>query len=168
VCFMLPLGIAMATTIRVGHAVGAEDLSAVRWAAGAGFGLGALTQSAAALILIFAGSWISALYTEDAAVAALAVTLMRYAAVFQFPDGIQVLSSGALRGLKDTRVPMLITIFAYWGVGLPLGGWFGLHLNGRAPGLWVGLILGLSVAALLLALRLWRQCRGPLLKVRVT
>jgi multidrug resistance protein, MATE family len=168
VCFMLPLGIAMATTIRVGHAVGAEDLSAVRWAAGAGFGLGALTQSAAALILIFAGSWISALYTEDAAVAALAVTLMRYAAVFQFPDGIQVLSSGALRGLKDTRVPMLITIFAYWGVGLPLGGWFGLHLNGRAPGLWVGLILGLSVAALLLALRLWRQCRGPLLKVPVT
>ena len=168
VCFMLPLGVAMATTVRVGHAVGADDLSAVRWAAGAGFALGGLTQTAAAFVLIFAGGWISALYTSDAAVAALAVTLMRYAAVFQFPDGIQVLASGALRGLKDTRVPMLITIFAYWCVGLPLGAWFGLHLNGRAPGLWIGLILGLSVAALLLAMRLWRQCREPALKVPVT
>jgi len=168
VCFMLPLGIAMATTVRVGHAAGADDLSAVRWAAGAGFALGGLTQAAAALLLIFGGGWISALYTDDPAVAALAIALMRYAAVFQFPDGVQVLSAGALRGLKDTRVPMLITIFAYWCVGLPLGGWFGLHLNGRAPGLWVGLILGLSVAALLLALRLWRQCRGPTLKGTVT
>lgn len=168
VCFMLPLGIAMATTVRVGHAAGANDLSAVRWAAGAGFALGGLTQTAAALLLIFGGGWISALYTDDPAVAVLAIALMRYAAVFQFPDGIQVLSAGALRGLKDTRVPMFITIFAYWCVGLPLGAWFGLHLNGRAPGLWVGLILGLSVAALLLALRLWRQCRGPTLKGTVT
>jgi MATE family multidrug resistance protein len=158
----------MATTVRIGHAAGAGDLSAVRWAAGAGFALGGLTQTAAAAVLIFAGSWISSFYTSDAAVSVLAVSLMRYAAVFQFPDGIQVLSSGALRGLKDTRVPMLITIFAYWGVGLPLGAWFGLHLHGRAPGLWVGLILGLSVAALLLALRLWRQCRLPVLKVPVT
>ena len=168
VCFMLPLGIAMATTVRVGHAAGADDLSSVRWAAGAGFALGGLTQLGAALVLIFAGGWIAGLYTADPAVAVLAISLMRYAAVFQLPDGIQVLSAGALRGLKDTRVPMLITIFAYWGVGLPLGAWFGLHLNGRAPGLWVGLILGLSVAAVLLALRLWRQCRSPALEVPVT
>ena len=168
VCFMLPLGIAMATTVRVGHAAGAQDMPAVRWAVGAGFALGGLTQTAAAAVLIFAGGWISSFYTSDAAVSVLAVSLMRYAAVFQFPDGIQVLSSGALRGLKDTRVPMLISIFAYWCVGLPLGGWFGLHLHGRAPGLWIGLILGLSVAALLLALRLWRQCRTPVLKVPVT
>lgn len=168
VCFMLPLGLAMATTVRVGHAAGAEDLPAVRWAVGAGFALGGLTQTAAALLLIFGGAWISALYTDDAAVAALAIVLMRYAAVFQFPDGIQALSAGALRGLKDTRVPMLITIFAYWFVGLPLGAWFGLHLNERAPGLWVGLILGLSVAALLLSLRLWRQTRGRALKGTVT
>ena len=168
VCFMLPLGIAMATTVRVGHAAGAGDLSAVRWAAGAGFALGGVTQTAAALVLLLAGAWISSFYTSDVAVSALAVTLMRYAAVFQFPDGIQVLSAGALRGLKDTRIPMLITIFAYWGIGLPLGSWFGLHLNGRAPGLWVGLILGLTVAAVLLALRVGRQCRGPTLMVPVT
>lgn len=168
VCFMLPLGIAMATTVRVGHAAGAGDASGVRWAVGAGYALGGVTQTAAALVLVFASGWISALYTRDATVAALAVTLMRYAAVFQFPDGIQVLSAGALRGLKDTRVPMLITIFAYWCVGLPLGGWFGLHLNGRAPGLWVGLILGLSVAAVLLAMRVNRQCRRSRLLDSVT
>ena len=161
VCFMVPLGIAMATTVRVGHAAGAGDRSAVRWAAGAGFALGGVTQAVAAIILIFGGAWISSLYTSDPTVAALAILLMRYAAVFQLPDGVQVLSSGALRGLKDTRVPMLITILAYWGVGLPLGAWFGLHLHGRAPGLWVGLILGLSVAGALLAWRLWLQCREP-------
>jgi MATE family multidrug resistance protein len=84
---------------------------------------------------------------------------MAYAAVFQLPDGIQVLSNGVLRGLKDTRVPMLVTVVAYWGVGLPLGAWFGLHLHGRAPGLWLGLILGLSVAAVGLALRVRARLR---------
>jgi MATE family multidrug resistance protein len=166
VCFMLPLGIAMATTVRVGHAAGAEDRSAIRWAAGAGFALAGLTQLLAGLVLVFAGAWVASLYTSEPAVIALAVLLMRYAAGFQLPDGVQVLSSGALRGLKDTRVPMLITIFAYWGVGLPLGAWFGLHRGLGAPGLWIGLILGLSVAATLLLLRLWRQAREPSRKAR--
>lgn len=161
VCFMLPLGLAMATTVRVGHAVGAEDRSAVRWAAGAGFALGGLTQALAGIVLIFGGAWIAGLYSSDPAVLALAVLLMRYAAVFQLSDGVQVLSAGALRGLKDTRVPMLITMLAYWGVGLPLGAWFGLHRNLGAPGLWIGLILGLSVAGALLAWRLWRMVREP-------
>jgi len=160
-CFMLPLGIAMATTVRVGHAAGAADPAGVRWAAGAGYGLVLLTQTAAAALLVFGGQWISGFYTHDPRVAALAVTLMGYAAVFQYPDGIQALSAGALRGLKDTRVPMVITIFAYWGVGMPLGAWFGLHLGGRAPGLWIGLILGLTVAAGLLGLRFWRRSRRP-------
>jgi len=153
-CFMLPLGVAMATTVRVGHAAGAGDLSGVRWATAAGFVLVLLTQTLAAVVLVFGGHWITPFYTQDQAVASLAMTLMLYAAIFQYPDGVQVMSAGALRGLKDTRVPMLMTIFAYWGVGLPLGAWFGLHQGLRAPGLWIGLILGLCVAALLLATRL--------------
>ncbi|HMB56228.1 MAG TPA: MATE family efflux transporter [Arenimonas sp.] len=158
-CFMLPLGLAMATTVRVGHAAGADDRAAVRWAAGAGYALVLVTQTAAALLLIFAGRWITGFYTDDPRVATLAVTLMFYAAVFQYPDGIQALSAGALRGLKDTRVPMIITILAYWGIGLSLGAWFGLHQGGRAPGLWLGLIVGLSAAAGLLGLRFWRIAR---------
>ena len=155
-CFMLPLGVAMATTVRVGHAAGAEDFSSVRWATAAGLVLVLVTQTAAAALLVFGGHWITPFYTHDPAVASLAVTLMLYAAIFQYPDGVQALSAGALRGLKDTRVPMVMTIFAYWCVGLPLGAWFGLHQGLRAPGLWIGLILGLCVAALLLASRLWR------------
>ena len=158
---MLPLGIAMATTVRVGHAQGAGDASAVRWAGLAGYGLVFFTQTLSALLLFFGGWWLARLLTDDPAVIALAVTLMAYAAVFQYPDGIQALSAGALRGLKDTRIPMFITVLAYWGLGLPLGAWFGLHLQGRAPGLWLGLIAGLSVAASLLTLRFWRLARRP-------
>jgi len=85
--------------------------------------------------------------------------LMIYAAVFQYPDGLQALSNGALRGLKDTRVPMYVTVLAYWGLGMPLGVWFGVHRGLGAPGLWLGLILGLSVAAALLTWRFWRLAR---------
>jgi MATE family multidrug resistance protein len=159
VCFMLPLGIAMATTVRVGHAVGAQDAGGVRRAAFSGYGLGLFTQAMAAALLVFGGHAIAALYTEDPAVRALAVTLMLYAAVFQLPDGIQVLSNGVLRGLKDTRVPMLVTVLAYWCVGLPLGAWFGFGQQRGAPGLWLGLILGLSVAATGLALRVHTRLR---------
>lgn len=157
VCFMFPLGVAMATTVRVGHAVGAEDRSGVRAAAAAGYGLVLLCQTASAATLLFAGEWLAGLYSHDTAVIALAATLMAYAGVFQYPDGLQALSSGALRGLKDTRVPMFITVLAYWGLGLPLGAWLGLGRGGGAPGFWVGLTLGLTAAAALLTWRFWRQ-----------
>jgi MATE family multidrug resistance protein len=159
VCFMLPLGIAMATTVRVGHAQGALDHGGVRRAADSGYGLGLFTQLLAAGLLAFGGATIAALYTDDAAVRALAVTLMLYAAVFQLPDGIQVLSNGVLRGLKDTRVPMIVTVVAYWLVGLPLGIHFGFGEQRGAPGLWLGLILGLSVAATGLGLRVRSRLR---------
>ncbi len=158
-CFMLPLGVAMATTVRVGHAVGAGDGSAVRWAAAAGYGLTLLLQTGSALVLVFGGAGLAGLITEEPAVIALAAALMGYAAVFQYPDGIQAMSAGALRGLKDVRLPMLITVTAYWALGLPLGAWLGLHRGQGAPGLWMGLILGLSVAASLLAWRFWRLAR---------
>ena len=129
-CFMIPLGLAEATTVRVGHALGRGDRDGVRRAAFAGYAL-ALVHAGA----VGAGAAVrqrtrwSALYTRDAAVAALAATLLLYAAAFQFPDGIQVLSAGALRGLKDTRVPMLLAAFAYWGIGMPLGAGLGLGLG---------------------------------------
>lgn len=167
-CFMVPLGVAMATTVRVGHAVGAGDPSAVRWSAAAGYGLGLVAQTLSALLLVFGAAWLATLFTQDAAVIALATLLMAYAAVFQFPDGLQALSAGALRGLKDTRVPMFITVLAYWGIGLPLGYWMGLSQGQGAPGLWKGLILGLSVAAGLLAWRFWRLARRPLPPVLMT
>src|SRR5690606_36555340 len=154
--------------VRVGHAVGAGDLPGVRWAAGAGYALAMLAQTLSALLLVTSAAWLAALFTTDPAVIALASLLMAYAAVFQCPDGLQALSAGALRGLKDTRVPMVITVLAYWGFGLPLGAWLGLARGQGAPGLWTGLILGLAVAASLLGWRFWRLARRPLPAVSVT
>jgi MATE family multidrug resistance protein len=104
---------------------------------------------------------IAALYTADATVIALAAQLLVLAGLFQFSDGMQVAASGALRGLKDTRVPMLITTFAYWGVGMPVGWWLAFRLGYGARGMWMGLIAGLSMAAILLSTRFWRLARSP-------
>lgn len=161
-CYMVPLGVAMATTVRVGHAVGADDPSGVRWSAAAGYSLAMLAQTLSAILLLLGGAWLAGLVSTDPAVVSLAALLMAYAAVFQYPDGFQALSAGALRGLKDTRVPMVITVLAYWGLGLPLGAWLGLSRGQGVPGLWTGLIVGLSAAALLLGLRFWRMAWRPL------
>lgn len=152
-CFMVPLGVGMATTVRVGHAAGAGDYAALRWAAMAGYAIVLATQTASALLMVFARHPIVAAYTDDPAIGALAATLLLYAAAFQYPDGIQAHSAGALRGLKDTRAPMWITACAYWLLGMPLGWWLGVHRDGGAPGMWIGLIAGLLLAAALLAAR---------------
>lgn len=158
--FMVPLGVAMGTTVRVGQAAGAGDAEGVRWAARAGWIIGGATQTVSALVLALAGAWIAGLITEDPAVVAAAATLMLFAAVFQYTDGLQAISAGALRGLKDTRIPAWITVFSYWGVGLPVGvvlggvggpgGTIVFGLGWGPSGYWTGLILGLSVAAVLL------------------
>jgi multidrug resistance protein, MATE family len=158
--FMVPLGVAMATTVRVGHAVGAGEFSQVRMMVSAGYMIAFLSQTLSAIVLVFAGAWLTGLITQDAAVISLAATLMIYAAVFQYPDGMQAISNGALRGLKDTRWPMILTISAYWGVGLPLGYYLGIHQDGNVFGMWKGLIMGLTVAASLLTWRFWRMTRG--------
>jgi MATE family multidrug resistance protein len=100
---------------------------------------------------------IARLYTHDVAVITTASQLLILAGFFQFSDGIQVASNGALRGLKDTRVPMGITLFAYWVVGMPIGWWLAFGHDLGARGMWMGLIAGLSVAAVLLFARFWRS-----------
>lgn len=163
-CFMVPMALAEATTVRVGHAVGRGDRDGLRRAAFAGYALVVLTQLATGSTLFLANDAIAGLYTADVAVATLAATLLLMAATFQFPDGIQVLSIGALRGLKDTRVPMLVAALAYWGIGMPLGAVLGLGVGGLSPamgptGMWIGLIAGLTVAAALLSTRFVRLSR---------
>ena len=156
-CFMIPFGLAEATTVRVGHALGAGGgREGVRRATVAGLALVLGTQALSALVLVAGHDAIAAVYTTDEAVAALAASLLLFAAAFQFPDGVQVLSAGALRGLKDTRVPMLLAGFAYWGVGMALGATLGLGLGMGPRGMWIGLIAGLAVAAVLMA---WRFTR---------
>jgi MATE family multidrug resistance protein len=153
VAFMVPLGIAMATTVRVGLAVGRADASGVRYAGYVGIATSLLTQMFSCAMMALLPHPIAALYTDDANVAAYASQLLLLAAAFQFSDGIQVTANGALRGLKDTTIPMIITTVAYWGIGMPLGWWLTFRIGMGARGMWMGLIAGLSVAALLLLAR---------------
>jgi MATE family multidrug resistance protein len=161
-CFMIPFGVAEATTVRVGHALGSgRGETGVRRAAFAGLALVLATQALSGLALLLGHDAIVGIYTRDLAVSGLAATLLLYAAAFQFPDGIQVLSAGALRGLKDTRVPMFLAAFAYWGIGMPLGAGLGLGLGWGTRGMWIGLIAGLTVAAVLMGARFLRSSRDP-------
>ncbi len=159
-CFMIPFGVAEATTVRVGHALGRGDRDGIRRAYFAGLALVLGTQALSALIMLFGNHAIVAMYTGDAVVGALAASLLLYAALFQFPDGVQVLSAGALRGLNDTRVPMWLAALAYWGIGMPVGAGLGLALGWGPKGMWLGLTAGLSVAAFLLCRRFLRSSRS--------
>ncbi|CAH2599260.1 putative multidrug resistance protein NorM [Rhodovastum atsumiense] len=158
-CFMVPLGLSMAMTVRVGNAVGRGDPVGVRLAAMAGLALVLVTQALSCTMLAVLSQVIAGLYTADADVIAASAGLLLLAAVFQFSDGIQVAAAGALRGLKDTRVPMLITAFSYWGVGMPLGLVLAFPGGLAAPGVWMGLIAGLTCAAVLLGRRLHLRTR---------
>jgi multidrug resistance protein, MATE family len=150
VTFMMPMGLAMAITVRVGNAVGRGDAAAVRRAGLVGIGLTLATQALSCTLMLALPGPIASIYSSDPVVLAGAVVLLQYAAAFQFSDGIQVASNGALRGLKDARVPMLITGFSYWGVGMPVGWFLAFPQHWQAPGMWIGLIAGLSFAAVLL------------------
>ena len=165
VSFMVPLGLALAVTVRVGNAVGRRDHAGVRRAGLAGLSLTLATQSLSCAAMLAVPVHIVRLYTADPLVLPGAVALLYLAALFQMSDGVQVVCNGALRGLKDARVPMLITGLAYWGVGLPVG-WFlafGMHM--QTIGMWGGLVAGLSVAAILLLARFLVLSRRPILGI---
>jgi MATE family multidrug resistance protein len=165
VTFMSALGLAEATTVRVGHAVGQRRPEQVRLAAFAGYAIVIASQGLAGLAMLWGNEAIASVYTRDAAVIALAANLLLYAAAFQLSDGIQVVSGASLRGLKDTRVPMLLTALAYWGVGMTLGAGLGFGLGWGPQGMWCGLVAGLTVAAALLTRRFLRLSRTPLVVV---
>ena len=159
--FMVPVGIAIATSVRVGHALGAGDREGARRAGWAGIGLALLTNTVSALGIALGHAAIAGLYTADAAVAALGAQLLLYAAAFQIPDGLQASAAGALRGWQDTPAIMGITLLAYWGVGFPAAYVFGVAHGGGPQGLWLGLIAGLAVAAAGLLARYAIRSRRP-------
>lgn len=153
IVFMVPLGFAMALTVRVGQAVGRRDLIAVRRVAYTGFVLcGLCTVAAATTTWLFAPQ-IIAIYTDDPQVVAIALLLFKIGAGLQMADGLQVAAAFALRGMKDTRVPLLLNAFNYWGVGFTLA--YGLchYADGGAVGIWIGLTTALWLAAVLLIAR---------------
>lgn len=148
--FMVPLGLASAVTTRVGNALGRGQPEAARYAGLIGLALVLLTQTlGAATMLIFPG-FIVRIYTDDPAITAIAVSLLFYSAIFQYSDGIQICAAGALRGLKDTLVPMFINILSYLVLGLSAGYYLTFNKAMGAAGMWIGMIIGLSFGAVLL------------------
>lgn len=159
VVFMIPLGIGFATTVRVGYFAGAGLRSEARFAGLVGMGMGVGNAAFNASLMLVFGSAIAALYTQDAGIAEQAMGFLVLAAIFQLADGLQATANGALRGLKDTRVPMAITLASYWLVGLPVGWWLCFHTALAADGLWWGLMAGLAAAAAGLSLRFGKISR---------
>lgn len=151
--FMIPLGMASAITVRVGNAIGRGDPLMARYLGIAGILLALGFQSISSLIMLLMPHQVVGLYTHDVPVTELAVGLLFYAAIFQISDGIQVCAAGGLRGLKDTRVPMVLTVIAYWLVGMTTGYLLTFQMEMGPAGMWIGMIAGLTVAALLLTRR---------------
>ena len=160
ITFMVPLGLSMATTVRVGHAIGRGDAQAARRTGFIGIGLCAGFMVLMAVAMFAGSAAIARFYSEDMAVVTVATGLLQLAALFQLSDGLQVGALGALRGLKDTRLPLLIVLVAYWLIAFPLAWWLGLHQGLGPSGPWIGLIAGLTTAAVLLNLRFgWLSAR---------
>ena len=155
--FMVPLGIGLAGTVRVGLAAGAGDRYGARRAGFTAMGLGLIFMFVAALVLILFPHSIAMLWLPDSAdnrdVLALAVTFLHVAAAFQLMDGLQVTASMSLRGLKDARGPMWVAGASYWLAGAPMCALLGFGLGMKGLGIWLGLAFGLLVAAVLLTNR---------------
>jgi len=151
--FLICTGLGMAATIRVGNQYGKKDKGAMRRA-----GISAIIQviifmAITAALFVGLRYWLPLLYIDDGEVIKITASLLIMAAVFQIPDGVQVTALGALRGLQDVKVPTIITLVAYWLFGIPLSYYTALHTTIGYRGVWLGLIISLSISSALLS---WR------------
>jgi MATE family multidrug resistance protein len=154
--YMVPLGVSAAAAVSVGHAVGAGDAAKARRAGWLALALGTGFMLMAAVLFLVAPGPLIALFTTDAQVMAVGPGLLGLAAVFQIFDGIQIVSTGSLRGLGETRSPMVANLVGYWAFGLPLGLTLCFVFKWGIYGLWIGLTVALIVIASSL---LWRWKR---------
>jgi multidrug resistance protein, MATE family len=154
--FMVALGTALAGGIRIGQHVGGGRTRSMRRATGATYLLVVGVMSVTAGAFVAFPEWLVGLYTRDPAILHLGVALLAMAAAFQVFDGAQAAGLCALRGAADTRTPMFITLFGYWGVGAPVAYYLGFHTPLGAVGIWVGLVVALGTVSLLLGWRVHR------------
>ncbi len=156
--FMAPMAIGMATTIRIGFRIGAGEIPDARTTALIAVGTTALVALAGSLIIFLLRTGLVTLYTTDTSVSNLSAQLLLFVVFFLILDASQSVAAGALRGYKDTQIPMYLAIFSYWFVGLPVSCILGFGLIGEPMGVygfWIGLSAGVGMAALLLLGRLW-------------
>ena len=153
ISFMVVLGISMAGGIRVGNAVGEQNVKQVRMAGFTSIFLALCFMSFSGVVFIIFRGLLPTYYINDPAVTSIASSLLIIAALFQLSDGVQAVGIGILRGLTDVKIPTAITFIAYWIVGLPTGYLLGFILGFDVQGVWIGLLAGLTTSAILLTLR---------------
>lgn len=159
ITYMMASGIAAAGTVRVGNQLGKKDIQSLREAGFTAFGMAGIFMGVCAIIFIFGRNFLPSLYIEDASVIQMSASLLIVGALFQLSDGIQVVGAGVLRGISDAKIPTIICFIAYWVLGLPMSYVLG-HYFGLGPlGIWYGLWIGLSVAAVLLFIRFHQQTK---------
>lgn len=162
ITFMVPMGLGQAATVRVGLAAGRGDRAAVGRAGWTALGLGLAFMAAMAILLVTAplplvGAFLDLGNPANVEVVRLAVTFLAIAGLFQIVDGAQVIGAGALRGLEDTRVPMVFAGFGYWGIGIGFGVLLAFPLGFGGLGVWIGLAAGLGTVAVLMVARWSRR-----------
>jgi len=161
--FMVPSSLGLALTVKISRALGAQEALRARRYVQMGAIYATLFSLLSASVMLLFPIYIASIYSSDSAVHQLTAQLLVFAAAYQLSDGLQVTAAGCLRGYHDTRVVMVITLIAYWGIGLPVGYVLGLtdHFGAArgVKGLWIGLVLGLTVAAILLNWRLVKLSR---------
>jgi MATE family multidrug resistance protein len=167
--FMVPFGLGQAAVVRVGYALGRGDEEGVRKAGWTALALGAAFMSLTAATFILMPGPLVAIFLdtgrpENAAALRLAASYLAIAGIFQLSDGAQVVAAHALRGLSDTRTPMLLAIVGYWAVGMPVAWFLAFELDMRGIGIWLGLAAGLSFVALVLVARFAMRERLGLLR----
>lgn len=155
--FMIPLSLAIALTIQVGRYYGAQNWQAMRQVQQMGFLVATSFACVTMLILWFSRAWIIHAYNDDPVVFEVAFGLLVYAIAYQLMDAWQVAAAGCLRGMQDTRAPMWITLFAYWLIAFPVGVYLTRYHLHSPTGVWIGLIVGLFFACVLLITRLYRS-----------
>ena len=164
--FMVPMGVAQAATVRVGLGYGSGDKGLITRAGWLAFaiGVGFMCLTALTLLVIprpLVGIFLDLADPANTAIAATAVSFLAVAALFQIVDGAQVVGAGVLRGLHDTRWPMIYAAIGYWVIGLGVGVTLAFPLAMRGVGIWLGLASGLAVVAVLVLIRwMWRERLG--------
>jgi MATE family multidrug resistance protein len=158
--FMIPLGLSMALTVRIGEAWGSDERERLRSIVVSGWLLSALLAGVTATFFLIYGGWLAKLFIDAPEVVELAASLLVIVGIFQLVDSLQVTSVSMLRGLHDARRPAFVCFVSYWLVGLPVAALLAFAAGWQAVGVWWGLAAGLLVACLALGPRLWRRT-GP-------
>lgn len=153
--YMMASGLGIAGGIRVGEGRGLKDVRKIRFSGNVALLLVVIFMTVMMLVILLFNRFLVELYISDNEVIEIAMKLMLVAAVFQLSDGVQVVSLGILRGISDVNIPTWITMFAYWGLSLPLGYLLAFTLEMDAIGIWFGLLAGLTASAVLLTVRFY-------------